>query len=69
MAATVLCDDDITYRSDTISLCKNTLKNVNLQILGLVMDPNPTKEKEATGNELCHRACCLEATMSLLLGQ
>lgn len=62
MAATVLCDDVITYRSDPIIICKKTLKSINLQILGLVMDPSPTKEKEATRNELCCRACYLEVS-------
>ena len=60
MVSTILCDDDIAYSSDPISLCKKTLKNVNLKILGLVMDAHPTEEKEATKIELCHRERYLE---------
>lgn len=60
MVATVLCDDDITYTIDPISMYTRILKRINLQILVLVMDPNSTKEKEATRNKLCQRPCCME---------
>ena len=62
METNILCDDDIAYNSDPDSLCKKTVKNVNLQILGLVMDPNPIEEKEATRNGLCHRVKYLEVS-------
>ena len=45
MAATVLCDYDIAYCSDRVTLCKKTLKSINLQIPGLVMDPNLSEDK------------------------
>jgi hypothetical protein len=45
MASTVLCDDDIAYCSDPVTLCKKTLKRINLKILGLVMVPNPSEDK------------------------
>ena len=62
MMTIVSCDDDIAYTSDPISMCKKSLKSINLQILGLVMYPNPTEEKEATRNELCHRIHYLEVS-------
>ena len=60
MAAIILCDDDITYTSDPISMCKKSLKSINLHVLTLMMDPNPIEEKETMRNESCHRAHCLE---------
>ena len=62
MATTILCDDDITYTNEPISMFKKILKRINLQILMLVMDQNPTEEKEATRNELFQSACCLEVS-------
>ena len=60
METIVLCNDDIAYTSDPIGMCKKSLKSINLQILVLVLDPNPTEEKEEMRNELCHKAHCLE---------
>lgn len=60
MQVIVLCDDDIAYNFDPISMCRKSLESINSKNISIVMDPNPTKETEAMKNELLQRAHCLE---------